>query len=306
MQCDVIIPTYNSAAVLPRALEALFEQHVPAEWQCRVLISDDGSTDETVAIAEATSQRSGWRYEVIQNEHRGRAATRNTALECAAGDIIYFLQDDILLRPGALAAHLTFHEQHSEAHDATLGTITWDPRLSPSPFMEWMVHSGPQNDFDALLGQSHAQLPNYFYGANLSLKHSLLGSAKFAENFTEYGWEDYELGLRLAQRGLRLAFTEEAVALHAHHYSMEAIRQRQRAVGREMVTVQRLHPNEELPRKKMLAQRWKYRLASFGGLVALLGFILSAWPSLSWPWAFKVVTTGWFWEGYLKGLNKGK
>ena len=306
MQCDVIIPTYNSAAVLPQALEALFGQAIPAGWQCRLLLTDDGSIDATIAVAEPLCQDSGWEYVILQNKHGGRAYNRNRALARASAHVILFLQADILLRPGALTEHLRFHEQHPSNNQAALGHIAWDPRLKPSALMEWLTHSGPQNDFDTLLGRRQVPVPQYFYGANLSLKRSLLRSERFAESFQQYGWEDYELGVRLARHGLELVFLEDALALHRHTYTVSDVKNRQLAVGQELHQVKQRHPSEELPRRKMLAQRWKYRLASVGGLVAFLRLLITMWPRLSWPWAFKVVTTAWFWEGYLKGLIKAK
>ena len=306
MQCDIIIPMHNSAAVLPHVLPSLLTQTLPAGWGARVLISDDGSTDDSVAVAQRLVASSQWDCLVLNNPHRGRAATRNAALAQATGTVLFFSQADLILAPGALAAHLAWHEQHPADNQAALGAIQWDPRLKPTPLMEWLVHGGPQNDFDALLGQEVISPRDYFYGANLSLKRRFLGEERFAEIFRDYGFEDYELGLRLAQQGLQLTFLETAQAWHRHRYALADVARRQRAVGRELLHLAQLHPAEELPRNDLLASRWKYRLATYGGLVALLRGIVACWPGLSWPWAFKVLTMAWFWSGYQSVVNKAK
>jgi glycosyltransferase involved in cell wall biosynthesis len=295
MRCDIIIPTYNSAAVLPQALEALFGQEIPAGWECRLLLTDDGSKDETVIVAERLCQANGWEYAIIRNKHRGRAHNRNQALNQVRANIIYFLQADILLRPGALAAHLRFHDEHPSRKAAALGYISWDPRLNPSPLMEWMMHGGPQNDFDALLGQHRVKTPRYFYGANISLKREFLAIHRFSEEFSEYGWEDYDLGLRLTKKGLELYFLENARALHSHYYDLGEVELRQRLVGLNSHLIAKNPPG-----------RWKYQLLILSGGSWLLHRIVAIWPHYSWPWLYKLLTMAWFWEGYAKGLNRAK
>src|SRR5688572_24189811 len=160
--CDVIIPTYNNAAVLPTTLAALFEQSTDPAWRIRLILSDDGSQDNTVAVAQAWRERAPWPLTILTNDHRGAAHARNRALDVSQSHIILFLGADIVLRPKALFAHTDFHDHFTAEHDAALGHVAWDPRLSPTPFMEWMVHGGPQNDFDVLLGQTEADARHFF------------------------------------------------------------------------------------------------------------------------------------------------
>ena len=60
MTCDVIIPVFNNAKVLPSTLKALFSQQLSFGWKVRVIISDDGSMDDTVLIARQLCRASGW------------------------------------------------------------------------------------------------------------------------------------------------------------------------------------------------------------------------------------------------------
>lgn len=285
--CDVIIPVYNNANVLPLTLRTLDDQVVPAGWQLQVLLSDDGSTDATAAVARSWQRQSSWPLEIITGPHVGPAGARNRALDMARADIIFFLGADILLRPGVLAAHLDWHDQHPGAAAAALGMITWDPRIAPTPLMEWMIHGGAQNDFDALQGYSTAE-GRYFYGSHLSLKRKFIGRERFSLAFGYYGWEDTEFGQRLEKQGLKLHVFPQAVGLHRHYYSVAAMASREYAMGKG---VRILEPNYR-------AWHWRYWLFSKIGGGALLGYVLRLTaPRISTPWLFSIFTGAYFWQG---------
>jgi len=169
--CDIIIPTFNSASILRRTLPALFSQSVPKPWSVRLIIADDGSADQTIAVVRNMAPPASWhRTLLVTGPHTGAAGARNRGLDHATAGLVLFLGADIILRPTALAAHLNFHNNYPDNRDAALGMVKWDPRLKPSPFMEWMIHGGGQNDFDSLLGQTQADPRHFFYGSHLSLK----------------------------------------------------------------------------------------------------------------------------------------
>jgi glycosyltransferase involved in cell wall biosynthesis len=86
---------YNYAAFLPQTLDSLVRQtRLPAE----VIVIDDGSTDDSAAIAEAY----GPPVRVIRQENRGQPASRNVGIQAARGDYLLFIDADDLLHPTAL------------------------------------------------------------------------------------------------------------------------------------------------------------------------------------------------------------
>ena len=292
------MPAYNNANVIGETLVSLATQAIPEACSVRVLISDDGSTDDTPAIASqalTTAQLSG---EVVIGEHGGPGAARNQALEHANGDILLLLGADILLQPGALAAHFEWHQQHPEQSDAALGWVAWDPVLQPTPLMEWLVHGGPQNDFDALLGSPTADPRHFFNGSHVSLKRTLLGEERFSSEFSEYGWEDLDLGRRLATRGMRLHMLEGARALHHHAYSGSAATARQQAAGRGLHGYQKLHPGEQLMPIRGSLHKALYLVTAASGMLAVLRLVRSWCASrVSTPRLFSLVATLDLWSG---------
>ncbi|NLE77395.1 MAG: glycosyltransferase, partial [Chloroflexi bacterium] len=93
---SVIVPAYNHAAFLPRTLESALGQ----TWQDReIIVVDDGSRDETPAVAA----RFGQAIRYARQENQGMARTRNNAIRLASGQLISFLDDDDLWLPEYLS-----------------------------------------------------------------------------------------------------------------------------------------------------------------------------------------------------------
>ena len=105
MRVSVIIPTYNCAARLVRALESVAAQTVPAE-SIELIVIDDGSSDDTAErVAQfAASARCTTRY--VRQDNAGPAAARNHGLRLAQGDAIALLDADDWWEPDKLRVQL--------------------------------------------------------------------------------------------------------------------------------------------------------------------------------------------------------
>jgi glycosyltransferase involved in cell wall biosynthesis len=303
--CDVIIPTYNNADVLPLTIKAFISQKIPPGWAVGIIISDDGSGDETALVArnqESIIRKRGLTLTILPGSHGGIARTRNRAIRASRADIVLLLGADILLRPGALSAHLVFHRQHEQATAAALGMIKWDPRLLPSPLMEWMLHGGQQNDFDSLLGTGRADPRSHFYGSHLSLKRDLLAHERFSTAYQQYGWEDIDLGRRLAKRGLQLTVLHHAIALHRHHYSVDDIYARQYQIGQGIHIYQQRFPTARITPPTSRWRSAKVVLYWYSGLRAIIYWIMRVLGGrYSAPHLFAIVSAGEFWRGVFSG-----
>lgn len=304
-QCDIIIPTHNNAKVLPLTLAALTTQSYPDTWQLNLIIIDDGSTDRTATTVHRFLKESGWTYQWITQAAAGSAAARNRGIAASSADVLFFLGADIVLRPGALEHHLRFHEHYSSPTEAALGVVKWDPRLRPTPFMQWMIHGGPQNNFDELLGVTWADPTHFFYAANLSVKRAALPTPAFSTDFKKYGWEDLELGRRLASHGLRLKVLHDALGLHRHHYSVTALGKRQRAVGSGLVLYQRKYPSSSLLPKASWWRRIRRWIFIHSGAVSVLRVVIRVMNTKGWstPHLFLALTSGDLWIGVQKGVK---
>ncbi|MFL0682749.1 MAG: glycosyltransferase family 2 protein [Algoriphagus aquaeductus] len=91
---SVIIPSYNRAATLGRAIESVLHQSFPA---FEVIVVDDGSTDQTRQLLESYPQ-----VTYYYKENQGVSAARNKGAELSEGDWLIFLDSDDELMPDAL------------------------------------------------------------------------------------------------------------------------------------------------------------------------------------------------------------
>ena len=97
MPLSVILPNFNHGAVIARALEALLSQTPSAK---EIIVVDDGSTDDSVAIVE-DFQRRHKTVRLIRNEtNRGIIASVKSALEAASGEYLLFAASDDFVLPG--------------------------------------------------------------------------------------------------------------------------------------------------------------------------------------------------------------
>ena len=89
---SIVIPTYNEAACIEQCIERL--NAISACSSHEVIVSDGGSTDETVAISK--------KYASVVHAPKGRAIQMNAAARCASGDILFFVHADMEVPVSAL------------------------------------------------------------------------------------------------------------------------------------------------------------------------------------------------------------
>jgi glycosyltransferase involved in cell wall biosynthesis len=121
----VIIPAYNRAATIGRALASVFRQSCT---DYEILLVDDGSNDETAALARAFAHQA---LRIIQHDrNRGAAAARNSGLRAARGAYIALLDSDDEWAPSKLATQLAQLRQGAPDTPATCTAYTiWEGRM---------------------------------------------------------------------------------------------------------------------------------------------------------------------------------
>ncbi len=189
MTFSVVIATRNRAALLDGALASLRAQiGAPA---IQAIVVDNGSSDTTRAVAEAHAAT--YLFEAQPN----RALARNAGIAAATGEIVLFVDDDVVLPPYFVAAH-------ARAHAATVF-----PHVVTGPIIN--VPSAEVRPVPTFLNGSNA----YFCTCNVSVPRSALEAVGgFDVSFDKYGWEDTELGVRLRNHDVRRRFVWEAYLWH--------------------------------------------------------------------------------------------
>ncbi|WP_404301288.1 glycosyltransferase family 2 protein [Alicycliphilus denitrificans] len=110
---SILVPVYNVERYLEECLSSVMEQ-LPAEGGVQVLVLDDRSTDGSWQLMQQLSQRWPGRLQLLRHERNsGLSAARNTMVDAATGDYLWFLDSDDKLLPGAIAGLQAIVVQHA-------------------------------------------------------------------------------------------------------------------------------------------------------------------------------------------------
>lgn len=108
---SIIIPTFNRADTLPRALDSVLGQTM-RDWE--IVLVDDGSTDQTSSIAQVYRDKLYRRFQYVRQENRGCSAARNRGIDIARGKFIAFLDSDDEYTPTKLERQLELFRLHPD------------------------------------------------------------------------------------------------------------------------------------------------------------------------------------------------
>jgi glycosyltransferase involved in cell wall biosynthesis len=109
---SVIMPTFNRADTIQRAIRSVQAQTF-TDWE--LIVVDDGSTDNTVALIEGCDQR----LKILRQENQGAVRARNAGLRASAGSYIAFLDSDDEWLPHHLELCVSFLEAFPEEQFVT-------------------------------------------------------------------------------------------------------------------------------------------------------------------------------------------
>ena len=263
MFLSVVIPTYNRLPILRQCLEALERQILePPLERYEVVLVDDGSTDDTVHWLDAHATAFP-HLRLIRQQHGGPAEGRNRGVQEARGDVIVFIDSDLVVTPSFLLCHARALERSWRQRGDRL-CFTYGAVINTANFED--PTSEPHKPTDLSWA--------YFATGNVAIDRELLErSGLFDTAFRLYGWEDLELGERLRQMGVRLVRCPEAAGYHWHPaLSLDQIPrlievERQRA--RMGLLFYRKHPTWRV--RFIIQYTWLHRLLwellTLGGLV---------------------------------------
>lgn len=216
MRISVIVPTYNRLDRLQRVLAALEAQTVPLD-SFEVVVISDGSKDGTNAYLE--SVKTPLRLEAILQENTGVAGARNAGVQKARGELILFLDDDVVPIPSLVADHLQFHEDEG-ANVVILGPMLTPLDFKLAPWVQW-EQTMLEKQYTAMEEGQWSATARQFYTGNTSLeRHHILAAGGFDTRFRRA--EDIELGFRLALQGLRFIYAGKAIGYHYAERSFES------------------------------------------------------------------------------------
>lgn len=198
------MPARNRARLIGPCLESLVRAAEPLGSQgvrAEVVVANDASTDETPQVVERLAESAPIPIRCVNLPTRqGPGRARNAAIEAATGELIIFVDSDVVVEEAFLTAHVAAH-RNAGPQIFTVGKLISVPSLEAA-----LARSAPTVwDFSsATLDTANAAVR----------KDHLLAVGAFDKGFEGMGWQDIDLGRRLKQYGLTRVAVPEAIGYH--------------------------------------------------------------------------------------------
>jgi len=256
IRVSVVVPTFERAARLPALVAALEAQTLPRD-EFEVIISDDGSADDTPAVAAHLAAASPLDVRFVSApKNRGAGAARNRGWRTARGPVIAFTDDDCLPAPGWLQAGL-----------AAL-------RATDAGIVQGRTLPDPSTSLDTSYSRT-ARIEEFskrYETCNIFYRTDVLRALNgFDESIYFFG-EDMDLGWRARAEGVTSAFGSEALVYHDVTPMTVRWKLRFSMLHANWATLARRHPDI---RKEVFAYRVFAQRIHVGFLAALAGVAIA-------------------------------
>jgi GT2 family glycosyltransferase len=266
LKLSVVIPCYNGADTLAGQLDALAAQQWAEPWE--VVLSDNGSTDGSVAVAERYRGRFP-SFRIVDASHRRwRPYAVNVGARAAAGEALAFCDVDDEVAPGWIAAM----GEALATRDFVACRIDMDKLNSPG-----QIRSRPQTD-----GVQQFTYPPFLphaSGGTLGVKRSVfeaVGGFDESQRFladTDFCW-------RVQLAGIPLEFVPDAVVHMRVRGTLKGMFRQARGWGEYDVRLYKRYRPRGMPKLS-----WKSGLGAWRRLLRNSPRLLDERRRIAWVWA---------------------
>jgi glycosyltransferase involved in cell wall biosynthesis len=228
---SVIVPARNAATTLPRCLDTLVAQ---ATDDVELIVVDDNSSDDTAAIV------SHYPLRLIElPRHSGASAARNRGAEAARGEVLLFIDADVVLAPGGIRRVVATMARPEVG--ALIGSYDADPDdlSTVSRFKNLAHHYFHQ--------RSHLNAATFWGACGAVRRECFFAAGGFDEKL--WSIEDVELGYRLVDHGVWIVLDPELQVKHLKRWtlaSLVATDVTHRAIPWTLLWMERRRPHTDL------------------------------------------------------------
>ncbi len=236
MRVSFVVPTFRRPDALRSTLDALLRvDYPPSSYE--VVVVDDGSGDSTPELVRGLAE-SDSRIRYHPQPNSGVATARNNGARAASGDLLIFLDDDMLVEPEHIRAHLAVRELYGDCLVNGHWTFSDATRraLEQTPFGRYrmVLEDDIRARFAKIdIGQGRSEVSSVT-AANLGVSAQAFAAlGGFDERFPYAGYEDQEFSYRAREAGhrfiydpaIRLGHNDERVTLEqfARRYQRGAV-----------------------------------------------------------------------------------
>jgi glycosyltransferase involved in cell wall biosynthesis len=275
MRFSVIVPVHNGGEDLQRCLQGLAASTRPPD---EVIVVDDGSSDGSAAQGAALAAR----VVATTAGPRGPAYARNRGAEAATGDVLVFVDADVVVHTDTLARIEAILVGEPEVA-ALFGSYDDDPPArDPASLYKNLLHHYVHQHGEREAG-------TFWAGCGAVRRAVFLAAGGFDQGYARPSIEDIELGVRLRQAGHHIRLCPEVQATHLKRWTLASLWRTDifaRAIPwtRLILRQGRLSSDLNLNRRNRLGALAAWALLGCALLAVGLGFVgparLVVWPGL--------------------------
>ncbi|UVY84837.1 glycosyltransferase [Brachybacterium sp. NBEC-018] len=238
---SIVVPSYRGVDRLPALLDSLAAQQEGTP-PFEVIVVVDGVDDGSVALLEA--ERRLTLRSILLPENRGRVTALNTGFEAARGEVLIRCDDDLVVPPTYVVAHM---EAHPAGESVGVVGLTRDVH-QPSPYARAYGEDAAARSSAGALARPAGERWR-LWAASCSISRSTWERiGRYDLRYRAYGWEDIDYGYRLHHAGIPILLAPGATAEHHGPARTAAARARKAfESGAARATFLHLHPEAPLP-----------------------------------------------------------
>ncbi len=194
---SIVVPTYNRQNQILKTVEALRKQTLTQDAY-EIIVVDDGSTSPVMIEG----------VEVLRLENLERSAARNAGGEKSQGEILIFVDDDMMVAENFVQSHIAAHREWPNA--IVIGQISLQDDFIKTPFGKFR-HNLEMTNVPTKRGIVESK--NFCAAGNMSIRReSFFALDGFDKNLNS--GEDQDLAIRHTSAGGEIIFLPEAVGVH--------------------------------------------------------------------------------------------
>lgn len=220
MQVSVIIPTFGRPEQLRHSLGHLLVTRREGSLTLEIVVVDDGSPAPAQDALAGLRMPHWMSLKIHRQSNKGPAAARNRGFSLSAGDVVLFLDDDILVEPSFVARHIDNHRRAPRSVVVSDYPFLADPR-SDQRLLEYMNSIGRQPHAP----ETELTPVDLVASGALSFERGLFAAAGrvYQDDLQVPGAEEFELSYRLRQAGIPILHDAVVKALHNRVVTMKEV-----------------------------------------------------------------------------------
>jgi len=211
---SIIIPTRDRHQAVATLLDSIKHLEGLTRVKPEIIVSDNGSKDQTWSSLQEIAADYPVPISSLQAISPGKSSALNEAIAVAKGDVLAFLDDDVVVAPAWLVAWENHF--HRSSHPAAQGAVRLPPRESADPEIRRLIEkyrTVRQIDFDGTTSEIDT-----LNGANIAFRREVfeqIGKFDIRLGPGASGTsEDVEFARRIREAGIKIGYVRQAIVYH--------------------------------------------------------------------------------------------